>query len=219
MKKEKLVPRNIIWWAVGLLGLTFAISMVIKAKLGVGSFESITVGLENWVKNDFDLNISVGVFIIIFNIIFTIVACLIATRKVNILSPAIGILTIGPLVDMWVNIQKNITLSGTPIQIVYLIGGITLIAVFAVVMIQAELALSPLDTLRSELAHRKQISFGLAVWIIEIFLISLGIIIALISRNWMAISIVTFTLGAIVGFLINLFKKPLDKVYKKVVKL
>jgi uncharacterized protein len=128
-----------LFYFVGLLILSFGITMTILAGLGAGAWDALNVGLSlmtpftvgNWV-------ILVGIFLIILNAILS-------KRKPEILS-LITIVILGFFIDFWLLfIFPNVFITGVVLQYLVLTIGIVMMALGIATYLQAKFAVIPID--------------------------------------------------------------------------
>ncbi|KMJ55950.1 membrane protein [Alkalihalophilus lindianensis] len=128
-----------LFYLVGLLILSFGITMTILAGLGAGAWDALNVGLSlmtpftvgNWV-------ILVGIFLIILNAILS-------KRKPEILS-LITIVILGFFIDFWLLfIFPNVFITGVVLQYLVLTIGIVMMALGIATYLQAKFAVIPID--------------------------------------------------------------------------
>ncbi|MDT8860950.1 membrane protein [Alkalihalobacillus sp. MEB130] len=126
-------------YIVGLMIVSFGVTLTILAGLGAGPWDALNVGLAhqtpftvgNWV-------IFVGIILIIINAILT--------KSRPVIVSLLTIFLIGYFIDFWLLIVfPNIVFNGFWIQLLILLGGVVIIACGASVYLQAEFAIIPID--------------------------------------------------------------------------
>ncbi|MGA9225244.1 MAG: membrane protein [Mesobacillus sp.] len=191
------------FFIMGLIVLSFGISMTIKAGLGTGAWDALNVGLSETV------GLTPGSWVVIVGIILIFVNAALVKRRPDV-AAVITLLITGVLIDFWIlRVFDELIVTGYAKQFaVFLLGMVTLSLGLAIYL-QAKFPLIPIDNFMMALRER----FGLNLMVAK----TLGEVIALsaafIFNGPIGIGtlVVTFAIGPLIQFFFPFFEKLLNK--------
>ncbi|ERN51225.1 membrane protein [Alkalihalophilus marmarensis] len=128
-----------LFYLVGLLILSFGITMTILAGLGAGAWDALNVGLSLMTP------FTVGNWVIFVGIILIILNALLSKSKPEVLS-LITIVVLGFFIDFWLLIVfPNMFITEVILQYIVLFVGIVMMALGIATYLQAKFAVIPID--------------------------------------------------------------------------
>ncbi|ADC50180.1 hypothetical protein BpOF4_10635 [Alkalihalophilus pseudofirmus OF4] len=128
-----------LFYLVGLLILSFGITMTILAGLGAGAWDALNVGLSLMTP------FTVGNWVIFIGIILIILNALLSKSKPEVLS-LITIVVLGFFIDFWLLIVfPNMFITEVILQYIVLFVGIVMMALGIATYLQAKFAVIPID--------------------------------------------------------------------------
>ncbi|MGM0902204.1 MAG: YczE/YyaS/YitT family protein [Bacillota bacterium] len=194
---------RILFFLIGLLSLSFGISLAIVSGLGSGAWDALNVGLSEtigftpgtWV-------ILVGIFLIILN------AFLLQTRPD--IGAVITLFITGVFIDFWLlQIFDDLVLNEFLSKMIILLAGLLAMGIGISIYMQAKFPLSPIDNLMLALRKRFGFSFMVAKTVGEIT----ALILAFIFGGPIGIGTLLVTFA--VGPLIQLFSPRFDGLFSR----
>nr|WP_256558168.1 membrane protein [Halobacillus sp. A1] len=178
---------------VGLIIISFGISLTINADLGVGAWDAMNVGLTN------TFGLTVGNWVIIIGAILILTNALIAKEKPDFLA-VITIVILGKFIDFWLlNVFADLELTQMVFQIITLVGGIFIIAVGVACYLQPKFSLNPVDNFMVALQKR----FGLSLTVSKTLTEGVALLLAIIFGGPIGIGtiIILVCIGPFIQFL------------------
>ncbi|GGM30097.1 hypothetical protein GCM10011351_15310 [Paraliobacillus quinghaiensis] len=190
----KSLKMRMIFFLVGLIILTFGVSMTIKADLGAGAWDALNVGLSSIT------GLTIGSWVIIIDLFLILINAWVTKERPDYL--AIGtIIMIGLMIDFWLLIvMKSWDFSNLTSQIVILLVGVVILGFGVSLYLQPKFALNPIDGLMVAFQKRFKLSIRVAKTITE----ALALTVALIIGG--PIGVGTFVIFFGIGPAIQLFE-------------
>lgn len=183
---------------IGAFILTLGVVFIIRADLGVGSWDSVNVGLSR------TLGISVGSAAFIVAIIMTILACILRKGLYNI-KTLITAFILSFFTDFWLLIFSYFPLKiGLVVRIILFIMGVIILSLGLALYLMSELSPNPLDDFMVAFRERFNLSLGKAKVIIDV----IGVFIAFLLSGPIGIGTIGITI--FVGPLIDYFNNRLS---------
>lgn len=196
------MKNRILLFISGIFILTFGVALIIKADLGVGSWDSVNVGLSN------KFGLSVGTFAFLVAIIMTIIAGIIRGGKFKFYTLCTAFILSG-CTDFWLLILKDVSMSNEIIvKIICFLIGMVISSAGLAVYLTPNLAPNSLDDCMMAFKEKFNLSVGMAKLIAD----SIGIIFALLASGPIGIGTIIITFS--VGPLINVFYSRLNSIFK-----
>lgn len=193
--------KRIIFFVTGMLILNLGVTLIIKSNLGTSSWDSVFVGLNKL------YGLTVGTWVIVVEVVLIFIISLIEWKKPQLLS-CITLIFAGYALDLWLEILlKNSHPTNLFSQWLYLLTGAIMLAFGASVYLQAKFPNVPIDGLMLALHKRFNLSIRLSRITGEISALIIGFLIG------GPIGIGTLILTLVTGPLIQLFYKPMEKLY------
>ncbi|MEC5423019.1 membrane protein [Virgibacillus sp. C22-A2] len=187
------------FYIIGLLFLTFGISMMILANLGAGPWDALYVVMAD------ELGLTVGSWVFIVGLLLILINSFLLKKTPDYLA-SITIVLIGLFIDVWLEIIfPNLVVALLIPRLIMLIGGIFSIAVGVSFYLQSEFARNPIDNLM--MAFHKLTGRSLAFS--KTFLEVMVMVIAFIFGG--PIGFGTILVALIIGPLIQMVYKPVTK--------
>ncbi|WP_096435095.1 YczE/YyaS/YitT family protein [Alteribacter populi] len=187
------------FYLVGLIFLTFGISMMILANLGAGPWDAMYVALSN------NLGLTVGSWVFITGI-FLILLNGYLLKKMPDFSALITMFIIGSFMDIWLEvIFPELAVTLLSVRVVMLVGGIVSIAVGVSFYLQSNFARNPIDNLMMAFHYLTGKSLSFSKTAIEVTVL----IIAFIIGGPIGVGTIIVAFG--IGPLIQAFYKPVTK--------
>lgn len=178
---------------VGIVILTLGVALTIKANLGVGTWDSVNVGLSHKFK------LSVGTFAFIIGIIMTILAGILRNGKFNFYTLGTAFV-LGGCTDFWLSIINRLSLSDSYTnKIIYFILGIFILSLGLAIYLTPNLAPNSLDDCMMAFKDKFKLSVGMAKLITD----GVGIIFAFLVKGPIGFGTIVIILS--VAPLVNIF--------------
>ncbi|MFG6113770.1 YitT family protein [Halobacillus sp. MO56] len=189
-----------VFYTIGLIFLSFGISMMILANLGAGPWDALFVALSD------HLGLTVGSWMFIAGIILILINGYLLKKKPDF-SAIITIFTIGLCIDFWLLIVfPGFAAEFLAVRFAMLLGGIIIIAIGVSMYLQANYARNPIDNLMMAIHFRtgKSLSFSKTVTEVSVM------IVAFIIGGPIGVGTVLVAFG--IGPLIQFFYVPVTKI-------
>ncbi|MCM3007019.1 YczE/YyaS/YitT family protein [Priestia koreensis] len=175
-----------IQYIVGLLFLSFGVSLTIVANVGAGAWDALNVGLSK------SIGLTIGNWVIIVGILMMVVNALLV-KRIEWLALA-PVFIIGFLIDLWMlNVLSKVAFESTVGKYLLFIGGIFTIAVGVVIYLRAKFPANPIDNLMLSLQERFGISLMVGKTIGEVSALVLAFL--LDGAIGVGTIIITFLMG------------------------
>jgi uncharacterized membrane protein YczE len=192
-----------LFFIVGIFILTLGVSLTIKAGLGAGAWDALSVGESK------TFGLTVGKWVIINGIILLFVNAVLQKRGPEWLA-IITFTLIGQFIDFWLYIVLgDISFSSLSIRFVILIVGMLLLSLGVASYLQANFPVNPIDNLMISLHKRFGLSIGVAKTIGEVF----AFVLAFLLHGSIGVGTVIITL--FIGPIIQWLNALLSGLYRK----
>ena len=201
----KSTKNKLIIYITGLLIMSLGTALMIKSKLGTGSFDALNVGLSTHV------GLTVGNWCIIVGIILIFINAMLFKEKPSLLSLMTSVI-VGFFIDFWLFIIK-FNNSNLPYQIFILLTGIILGSLGIAIYIQADFAKGPIDNFMLAVSRVTGFNLMISKTIVEILMLTL----ALIVKG--PIGIGTIVVTVLLGPFIQLFYPKVNILILKINKV
>lgn len=190
---------RVLFFIVGLIIMTFGISMTIKADLGAGAWDALNVGLKGLV------GLTVGNWVIIIGVFLMLLNAWILKKRPDYLA-IITVLVIGVMIDFWLLLVMDTWLmEGFIKQYIFLFLGILILGFGVSIYLQPKFSLNPVDGFMVSLRERFNLSTRVAKTLTE----GIAFVIALSVGG--PIGIGTFIILFCAGPAIQLFEPTITK--------
>ncbi|MDU5110689.1 MAG: YitT family protein [Clostridium sp.] len=184
---------RIILFVVGIMILTLGVALTVKADLGVGTWDSVNVGLSN------RFGLSVGTFSFIIAIIMTIIAAILRNGKFNLYTLGTA-LVLSSFTDFWLFVVNKLPLGDSYIsRVVYFLLGILILSMGLAIYLTPNLAPNSLDDCMMAFRNKFNLSVGMAKLVTD----GVGIIFAILVGGPIGIGTIVIILS--VAPLVNIF--------------
>lgn len=185
----KLLYR-ILFFLIGLLFLSFGISLSIVSGLGSGAWDALNVGLSE------SIGFTPGTWVVIVGIFLIILNAFLLKARPDI-GAIVTLFLTGIFIDFWLlQIFDELILNDFINKILLLLSGLLSMGIGISVYIQAKLPLSPIDNLMMAIRKRFGFSFMMAKTIGEIS----ALVLAFIFNGPIGVGtlLVTFAVGPLI---------------------
>lgn len=185
----KLLYR-ILFFLIGLLFLSFGISLSIVSGLGSGAWDALNVGLSE------SIGFTPGTWVVIVGIFLIILNAFLLKARPDI-GAIVTLFLTGIFIDFWLlQIFDELILNDFINRILLLLSGLLSMGIGISVYIQAKLPLSPIDNLMMAIRKRFGFSFMMAKTIGEIS----ALVLAFIFNGPIGVGtlLVTFAVGPLI---------------------
>ncbi|WP_188208149.1 YczE/YyaS/YitT family protein [Alkalibacillus aidingensis] len=197
MKKELIY--SIVCYVLGMLTLSFGVTMLILSGLGVGAWDALFVGLSELI------GLTVGSWIFIVGILLIIINAYLLKDRFDY-SAIITIFLIGVFIDFWLLIVfDGVTVSDFVARIALFILGIICMGAGIGSYLQLDFARNPIDNLMMAVHKRLGLSLAVSKSGLEILIL----IIAFFIGGPVGVGTIIVAFG--IGPLVQLSFKTLDK--------
>lgn len=197
--KERTI--RIIFFTLGLMLLSFGISLIIKSGFGTSAWDAVSVGLFN------KFNLSVGIWMNIVAIIL-VIASGIMLKKIPRFTTLITSIVLGGCLDFWLFCTREIIIDSTIFSVIVFLIGVAIMAFGVATYLISELPPNPLDYFMVCTHEKFNISIAKARTICE----GIGFILGILLSG--PIGIGTIIILIMVGPTIQFFLKYTNKIYK-----
>lgn len=191
---------RIILFVVGIMILTLGVALTVKADLGVGTWDSVNVGLSN------RFGLSVGTFSFIIAIIMTIIAAILRNGKFNLYTLGTAFV-LSSFTDFWLFVVNKLPLGDSYInRVVYFLLGILILSMGLAIYLTPNLAPNSLDDCMMAFRNKFNLSIGMAKLVTD----GVGIIFAILVGGPIGIGTIVIILS--VAPLVNIFFNRINSV-------
>ncbi|TGY41548.1 hypothetical protein E5347_12530 [Clostridium sartagoforme] len=191
---------RIILFVVGIMILTLGVALTVKADLGVGTWDSVNVGLSN------RFGLSVGTFSFIIAIIMTIIAAILRNGKFNLYTLGTAFV-LSSFTDFWLFVVNKLPLGDSYInRVVYFLLGILILSMGLAIYLTPNLAPNSLDDCMMAFRNKFNLSVGMAKLVTD----GVGIIFAILVGGPIGIGTIVIILS--VAPLVNIFFNRINSV-------
>ncbi|MFB1082765.1 YitT family protein [Jeotgalibacillus sp. JSM ZJ347] len=200
MKKGFIIG---MFYLLGLLLLSFGISTMIVADLGVGPWDALYVGLSE------TIGFTVGTWVFILGIILILLNGYLMKKMPDFLA-IITIFLIGVFMDFWLLVAfAGLDSLSMPVRSMMLVAGVLIIALGITFYLQANFARNPIDSLMMAIKMRTGKSLAFSKTIMEVSVL----VIAFLFGGPIGLGTVIVAFG--IGTLIQLFITPVTNTRKR----
>lgn len=186
---------RIILFVVGIMILTLGVAFTIKADLGVGTWDSVNVGLSN------RFGLSVGTFSFIIAIIMTIIAAILRNGKFNLYTLGTAFI-LSSFTDFWLFVVNKLPLGDSYLnRAVYFLLGIFILSIGLAIYLTPNLAPNSLDDCMMAFRSKFNLSVGMAKLITD----GIGMIFAMLVGGPIGIGtiVIIFSVAPLVNIFFN----------------
>ncbi|OZM57037.1 membrane protein [Lottiidibacillus patelloidae] len=199
MQKETIIRG--LFYIVGLAIISFGVPLTIVADLGTGAWDALNVGLSE------TIGLSVGNWVIIVGLLLIAINALLL-RTFPDLYAIITVVLVGEMIDFWLEFVFQGWMATTLwLQIVILFIGIVLLSLGIATYLQAKFAFIPIDGFMMAIHKTTGLSVSISKTIGELT----ALVFALLFSG--PIFVGTILVTFLIGPLIQLFIKPIEKLY------
>ncbi len=151
-----------LFYIGGLFILAFGGALTIKANLGAGPWDALSVGLSHLV------GLTIGSWIVIVGIVLIFVNAIILRQRPNLLSLA-TVFILGAFIDFWMaHLVNQLHYFLFTSQLLLLITGLIIIGLGIALYLQSEFPLNPIDDFMVTIQERFKVNLMTAKLIGEI---------------------------------------------------
>ncbi|MBH9967580.1 YczE/YyaS/YitT family protein [[Bacillus] enclensis] len=191
------------FYCIGLLCLSFGVSLIIKGNLGAAPWDALAVG-ESYL-----FHLSIGTCIFLNGCILIVINALLLRERIE-WPAALSIFLIGMMVDFWIKTGlSQVEPAGFTQQLSFVLAGILILGFGISIYLQAKLPSSPMDTFMIAL-HRR---FGLNLRNARLLNEAIAITLAMVFHG--AVGIGTVIVACTLGFIIHFFYPIMEHMYGK----
>ncbi|WP_017729015.1 YczE/YyaS/YitT family protein [Halalkalibacterium ligniniphilum] len=179
-----------MFFFIGLLFLSFGITLTIVADLGTGAWDALNIGLAN--RTPF----TVGNWVIFIGVLLICLNALLGKRRPEVVS-IITVLILGYLIDFWLLIVfKDIQLSNLFLQLGILVFGIVCMGMGIATYLQANFAIIPIDRFMLVIQEMLKVKVSTAKTVAEV----IALIMAFLAGGPIGVGtiLVTFLMGPVI---------------------
>ena len=194
-----------LFYLIGVIILSFGITVTIVSNFGAGSWDALNVGLSN------TIGLSVGNWVILVGILLLIASSIIERKALKITSLLTSFI-IGIFIDIWMVVLNSITTDTYLLKFILFIIGIIITSFGLSLIIFAKLPPGPIDYFALAIKDRFNLSIGQAKTISE----GIGLILAIIFKG--PVGLGTLLTMFIIGPCIQFFNKLLHPILLKISK-
>jgi uncharacterized protein len=195
---------RILFFLIGLLILSFGISLTIKSGLGSGAWDALNVGLSE------TIGFTPGTWVVLVGILLIILNSFLLKSRPDF-GAIITLLLTGVFIDFWLlQIFEQFVLNEIYLKLLVLIGGVLSIGVGISIYIQARLPLSPIDNLMMAIQARFGVNLMKAKTIGELT----ALILAFFFSGPIGVGtlMVTFSVGPLIQLFSPTFEQLLNRI-------
>ncbi len=191
------------FYCIGLLCLSFGVSLIIKGNLGAAPWDALAVG-ESYL-----FHLSIGTCIFLNGCILIVINALLLRERIE-WPAALSIFLIGMMVDFWIKTGlSQVEPAGFTQQLSFVLAGILILGFGISIYLQAKLPSSPMDTFMIAL-HRR---FGLNLRNARLLNEAIAITLAMVFHG--PVGIGTVIVACTLGFIIHFFYPIMEHMYGK----
>ncbi|PPA70878.1 YczE/YyaS/YitT family protein [Jeotgalibacillus proteolyticus] len=192
-----------MFYLLGLLFLSFGISLMIVADLGVGPWDALYVGLSE------TIGFTVGTWVFILGIILILLNGYLMKRIPDFLA-IVTIFLIGIFMDFWLLVAfAGIDFLAMPVRAAMLAAGVAIIALGITFYLQADFARNPIDSLMMAIQYRTGKSLAVSKTMMEVSVL----ILAFLFGGPIGLGTILVAFG--MGSMIQLFITPVTSMRKR----
>jgi uncharacterized protein len=191
------------FYCIGLLCLSFGVSLIIKGNLGAAPWDALAVG-ESYL-----FHLSIGTCIFLNGCILIVINALLLRKRIE-WPAALSIFLIGMMVDFWIKTGlSQVEPAGFAQQLSFVLTGILILGFGISIYLQAKLPSSPMDTFMIAI-HRR---FGLNLRNARLLNEAIAITLAMVFHG--AVGPGTVIVACTLGFIIHFFYPIMEHMYGK----
>jgi uncharacterized protein len=191
------------FYCIGLLCLSFGVSLIIKGNLGAAPWDALAVG-ESYL-----FHLSIGTCIFLNGCILIVINALLLKDRIE-WPAALSIFLIGMMVDFWIKTGlSQVEPASFTQQLSFVLSGILILGFGISIYLQAKLPSSPMDTFMIAI-HRR---FGLNLRNARLLNEAIAITLAMVFHG--AVGPGTVIVACTLGFIIHFFYPIMEHMYGK----
>ncbi|ALC92373.1 hypothetical protein AM500_23340 [Bacillus sp. FJAT-18017] len=187
------------FFIIGLIILTFGVSLTIVADVGAGAWDALNVGLSE------TFGLTVGNWVMIVAAILMVVNAFLHKKKPELLAFVL-LFSVGPMIDVWLLFVLN---EWTPekltVKMIGFLAGLVIISIGAAIYLQAKFPLLPIDNFMMGIKNRFNISITIAKTATELLALMLALLVG--GPIGIGTLIVTFAIGPIIDLFYPIFER------------
>lgn len=194
---------RLLFYFVGLIVLTFGVSLTIKADVGTGSWDALNIALSEAV------GLTIGSWVIIIGITLIGINSLMLRTKPDLLAVVPNFI-IGSMIDFWMLVALKDFHPEWIVMKVLLFGiGIFIVALGVSLYLQPKFSVNPIDNLMVAIHSRLKVNLMAAKTIGEV----LALLLALLLQGPIGVGtlFITFLIGPCIQFFHPYFEKLLTR--------
>ncbi|OCA83116.1 hypothetical protein A8F94_18480 [Bacillus sp. FJAT-27225] len=194
---------RILFFIIGLMILTFGVSLTIVANVGAGAWDALNVGLSK------TFGLTVGNWVMIVAAILMVINAFLHRRKPELLAVLL-LFTVGPMIDVWMlYVLNGWSPDAYMAKMIGFLLGLVIIGFGAAIYLQAKFPLLPIDNFMMGIKKRFNLNITAAKTATELF----ALVLALLAGGPIGVGtlIVTFAIGPIINF----FFPPFERLFQK----
>lgn len=161
---------RLTFYLIGLLILSFGVTLTIKSDLGAGPWDALNVGLSS------TFGLTVGSWVIIVGLILITVNAFLLQNKPDIFA-VFTIVIVGGLIDFWlIYVLHQFEPTTFIIKLIVLILGLLFLSLGIAIYLQAKYPLIPIDRFMLAIQHRLKVNLMVAKTIGELTALILALV-------------------------------------------
>ncbi|MDL4841183.1 YczE/YyaS/YitT family protein [Aquibacillus rhizosphaerae] len=185
-------------YIIGLIILSFGVTLTIKSKMGTGAWDALNVGLSK-------IMFTVGTWVIIVGIILIIINAILLKKRPDFYA-LITVFIVGFGIDTWLILLTRFDPQALFFKFTVFSFGLIFLSLGISIYLQAKFAPVPIDNLMIAIHSRFGVRMGIAKTIGEI----IALVFAFIFNG--PIGIGTILVTVLIGPIIHLFHPRIEKV-------
>lgn len=214
---KRFTLKKSILYLIGLTFLAVCVTLIQKTNLGMSSWDALNRNFYEGIPLDYKYLTP------IFALIVISFAYLIQRKKPSLwmLFPIAISFYIGFLIDLFLVLIPSVVDASIWFNLLYLTLSIIICSIGLNFILYCEYPLPALDELCFGIAKKRNISFGKGKFIGEVIALGLTILAGLLFQHqsqWFFIGPTTIIFAFFIGYVIDLFKKPIYAMLERVMK-
>ncbi|MRH45079.1 membrane protein [Aquibacillus halophilus] len=197
----KLSLPRILSYVIGLLVLSFGVTLTIKSEMGTGAWDALNVGLSS-------IAFTVGTWVILVGIILIVINSLLLKRKPDFYA-LITIFIVGFGVDFWLILLNQVDPQNLGMKFLLFFAGLFLLSLGITIYLQAKFAPVPIDNLMIAIHTRFGFRMSVAKTIGELIAFTFALIFS------GPIGIGTILVTVLIGPIIHILQPRVEKIYAR----
>jgi uncharacterized protein len=193
----KLNSSRLLSYIIGLIILSFGVTLTIKSDIGTGAWDALNVGLSKII-------FTVGTWVGIVGIILIVINAILLKKRPDFYA-LITIFIVGFGIDLWLLLLKPLDLHSWLMKFLIFAIGLALLALGISTYLQAKFAPVPIDNLMLAIHTR----FGIRISVAKTIGECLAFVFALVFKGPIGIGTILVTL--LIGPIIHFFYPRIEK--------